>query len=87
MIEWTEGRVHQKAQPGLTILVVRLHELVLGGAAAEVGRQHLFQHPDDVKIEERHATGRQLLEAADAVEVLRPTNRNYSLALCAAQQL
>jgi hypothetical protein len=54
---WTRIR-----SPGSTVLGALLDELVMSGGAAEALRQDLFQHSDDVGIEEGHAARGAVLD-------------------------
>ena len=74
-IEAPDGRMHQQPKSRAAVLHLVLDELVVGGPAAELLRQHLLEDPDEIGIEERHAGGRQLLVAADRVEMRGPSER------------
>jgi len=49
-----------------------LDELVIRGASAETCWQHFLEHPDDVGVEEGHATCSEFLEAPNHVQMGGP---------------
>ena len=71
-VEDADRRVHEQAHARRPGGVLVLDQLIVSGGAAEPGRQDLLEHADDVRIVQRHAAGRDLLVAADGVQVRRP---------------
>jgi hypothetical protein len=65
----------QQAEPGGAVRRDVLDELVVSGSPAEPRRECLLEHPDDVRVEERHPPRRELLLAPDGAKVGRPADR------------
>jgi hypothetical protein len=61
-----EGAEFRFGHPGV------LEKLVVGGSPAEATGKVLLEDPHDVRLEESHPTGRELLEASDRIQTSRP---------------
>ena len=67
-----DRRVDEKPEARMTVLGLLLDKLVVCRCTPEPGRQHLFQHGNQISIWEGHSSGRELFMTSNGVEVPGP---------------
>lgn len=74
-VERSQGRMDREPEARAAVCGLILHELVVARTTAETRGQDVLQHADYVRVEEGNASGGQLLEATDGLEMGRPAER------------
>ena len=63
--------MHQKAQPGLSFVVLFLHKLVIPGSSPKLGWKESLQQLKEVAVEVIHPLAGEFLVASDTMQVKR----------------